>query len=233
MLRFDFTGLGGSDGEFANTNFSSNVSDLISAANALRERFRAPSLLVGHSLGGAAVLMAAADIPEVRAIATIAAPSEPKHLADLLEQRAPELQNDGEANIHLGGRTFRIGKAFLDDLRSHRLEHVLPELGKPLLIFHSPLDRSVPIEHARKLFYWAKHPKSFISLDQADHLVSDPADAAYIAGVLTAWAMRYIEPETEDDSDRATRTSTRRRHGDRTARLSAEDHRGSARIAVR
>jgi putative redox protein len=192
VLRFDFTGLGNSEGDFGNSNFSSNVSDLLAAAAALRERAAAPALLVGHSLGGAAVLMAAAEIAEVRAVATIGAPSEPAHVSHLFGDAVARIEEDGSALIRLGGRELKIEKQFLDDLKQNRLASSLPSLGKPLLLFHSPADSVVSIEHARKLYDSARHPKSFISLDGVDHLLSEKADASFVATTLAAWASRYL-----------------------------------------
>ncbi len=193
VLRFDFTGIGGSEGDFANTNFSSNVEDLVSAARWLEEEHRPPSLLIGHSLGGAAVLVAAASLPSVRAVATIAAPSDPRHVAELLGPVAERIEEKGLAAVSLGGRTFRIRKQFLDDLQDQRLERDLAHgPSRALVIFHSPADEVVPIEHARRLFDAARHPKSFVSLDDADHLLSREEDSRYVAEVLAAWSRRYL-----------------------------------------
>ena len=194
VLRFDFTGIGESEGEFAETDFTSNLEDLVAAADFLRRERQAPRLLVGHSLGGAAVLCAAPRIPEVSAVATIAAPSDTEHLRDTLVRLSPELEERGEAEIDLGGgRPFRIRQQLLDDLSEDHLQRILGDLRKPLLLFHSPLDRTVPIDHAERLFLAAKHPKSFISLDKADHLLSDERDAAHAGEVLAAWARRYLQ----------------------------------------
>lgn len=211
VLRFDFTGLGNSEGDFANTNFSSNVDDLVAAADALRERYQAPSLLIGHSLGGAAVLMAAKKIPEVEAVATIGAPSEPAHVSHLFGDRTACIEKDGAALIQIGGRDLRIEKHFLDDLKTHQLTKLLPSLRKPLMIFHSPVDAVVSIEHARKLYEAAKHPKSFVSLDDADHMLSRKDDAEFVAATLAAWASRHVSDlvtesigESTADSDTVT-----------------------------
>jgi putative redox protein len=192
VLRFDFTGLGNSEGDFANSDFSSNVTDLADAADALRERQKPPSLLVGHSLGGAAALIAAGDIASVRAVATIGAPSEPAHVEHLISKTTVRTNPDGSTTIKLGGRELRIGKQFVDDLNSHRIASVLPKSGKPLLIFHSPVDSVVSIDNARELYQSAKHPKSFISVDGADHMLSNPDDADYVASSLATWAARYL-----------------------------------------
>jgi putative redox protein len=198
VLRFDFTGLGGSEGEFANTNFSSNVADLVAAAAWLRQQHEAPKLLIGHSLGGAAVLAAARDIPEAVAIATIGAPADPAHIKDLLTAALPEIEAAGEAEVDLAGRKFRIKRQFLDDIGSRNNRDAIADLRKALLIFHSPRDTTVNIDNAAQIFMAAKHPKSFVSLDDADHLLTRREDAAYVASVLSAWASRYIrqqEPE--------------------------------------
>jgi uncharacterized OsmC-like protein/alpha/beta superfamily hydrolase len=192
VLRFDFTGLGGSEGDFANTNFSSNVADLVAAANWLRAQHQAPAILIGHSLGGAAVLAAAHDIPEAVAVATIGAPFDPGHIQHLFADAAPAILANGEAEVTLAGRKFNIRKQFLDDLASHGGTERIGALRKALLILHSPRDTTVDIENAARIFTAAKHPKSFVSLDTADHLLTGKADAVYVADVLAAWASRYI-----------------------------------------
>jgi putative redox protein len=192
VLRFDFTGLGGSEGDFANTSFSSNLADLLAAAAWLRAHHRAPAILVGHSLGGAAVLAAARDMPEVVAVATIGAPFDPAHVRHLLAPALPEIAAAGEAEVTLAGRRFRVKKAFLDDLASRDSREAISTLGKALLVFHSPRDTTVDIENAAQIFMAAKHPKSFVSLDDADHLLTRKEDAAYVAAVLAAWAERYL-----------------------------------------
>jgi len=192
VLRFDFTGLGHSAGEFANTNFSSNVQDLLKAAAWLREHYEAPSLLVGHSLGGAAVLAAAFEIPEVTAVATIAAPAEPAHLERLIPDAIEDIERDGHARVTLGGRTFTVKRQFLDDIREQNLLARLPQLGRALLVMHSPRDEVVRLENAQRIFEAAPHPKSFISLDDADHLMTNVEDAEYAASVLAAWAKRHL-----------------------------------------
>jgi putative redox protein len=193
VLRFDFTGLGGSEGDFANTDFSSNVEDLVAAADFLRTEHGAPRLLVGHSLGGAAVLVAASRIPEVSAVATLAAPSEPEHLKHLLTGRVSTIQSEGSAEVSIGGRPFRIRREFLEDLEEQSLREGLGNLDRALLILHSPRDGTVGIEHAARLFQAARHPKSFVSLDDADHLLSRREDSDYAARILAAWAARYVE----------------------------------------
>lgn len=192
VLRFDFTGLGQSDGDFAATNFSSNASDLLAAANFLENDYAAPSILVGHSLGGTAILLAAASIPSAVAVATIGSPAEPTHVAGLFDVAADELRSSGEVEVHLGGRPFTVRQQFLDDLNSHNLPAEIASLHKSLLIMHAPLDDVVDIENAAALFLTAKHPKSFVSLDKADHLLSHEDDSRYAGRVLATWASRYL-----------------------------------------
>jgi uncharacterized OsmC-like protein/alpha-beta hydrolase superfamily lysophospholipase len=193
VLRFDFTGLGSSEGEFANTNFSSNLDDLVAAADHLRTTVAAPAILIGHSLGGAAVLAAAHRIAEARAVVTIAAPSDPAHVGGLLGDRVEEIKSKGEIEVSLAGRPFRIRRALLDDTAGQNLAARIADLHKALLVFHSPTDETVGIENASRIFTAAKHPKSFISLAGADHLLRRPSDAAYVAHVIAAWAERYLD----------------------------------------
>jgi uncharacterized OsmC-like protein/alpha-beta hydrolase superfamily lysophospholipase len=195
VVRFDFTGLGASEGEFANTNFTSNVADLVAAANHLRKVERAPALLIGHSLGGAAVLAAAADVPEARAVATIAAPADPSHVTGLLKDREDEIRTRGEVEVSLAGRPFRIRREFLDDVSAQRLDEKIGKLRKALLVLHAPGDDIVGIDNASHIFLAAKHPKSFVSLADTDHLLSKPRDSAYVADVIAAWASRYLDME--------------------------------------
>lgn len=192
VLRFDFTGLGHSEGEFANTSFASNVEDLIAAANHMRETMRAPEILVGHSLGGAAVLAAAGRIDEVKGVATIGAPSDPLHVVHNFGDRVADIERDGEAEVELGGRSFRVRKSFIDDLKDHRLTDLVSKLRKDLLVFHAPRDETVGISNATDIFVAAKHPKSFVSLDKADHLLTRKSDSAYVAAVLSGWAERFL-----------------------------------------
>jgi putative redox protein len=206
VLRFDFTGLGESEGDFADTNFTTNVTDLIAAADFLKSNFEAPKLLIGHSLGGAAVLQAAANIPSSLAVATIAAPANPSDLARFLRSTMKEVEAKGEGEITLGGGTFKIKKQFLHDLEQVRMQETIRNLNRALLIFHSPIDNEVTIENAKEIFQAARHPKSFISLDQADHIVSNRSDSLYIGSVLAAWAQKYLqlpakEPEQKDLAD--------------------------------
>ncbi len=199
VLRFDFTGLGESEGDFSETNFSSNVEDLVSAAEFLEEHHEAPRILVGHSLGGGAVLQAAHQIPSVEAVATIAAPYDPEHVTRLLDDALEDIKSSGEARITLSGRTFTIRKQFLEDLAATKMEKTIRTLDRALLIFHSPVDQTVGIDNAARIFKAAKHPKSFVSLDDADHLLTDPADAEYVGTVLGAWARKYVEVEDESE----------------------------------
>ena len=198
VLRFDFTGLGASEGEFANTTFSSNVDDLVAAADRLRQTLAAPAILVGHSLGGAAVLAAAHRISEARAVVTIGAPADPAHVTGLLKDQVATIALEGEAEVTLGGRQFRVRRAFLDDIAEQMLTARIANLHKALLVFHAPTDDTVGIDNASHIFLAAKHPKSFISLAGADHLISRPGDAAYVANVIAAWAERYLDMTADD-----------------------------------
>ncbi len=193
VLRFDFTGLGGSGGDFANTNFTSNVADLVHAADHLRSNHTAPSVLVGHSLGGAAVLAAAGDIPETRAVATIGAPAGTEHLLDLLGAGRREIEETGEAEICLATRPFRIRQQFLDDISEQPQTDRVRRLGAALLVMHSPSDATVDVDNARSIFDAARHPRSFVSLDGADHLLTRPADARFAASMLATWVSRYLD----------------------------------------
>lgn len=191
VLRFDFTGLGASEGEFANTNFSSNLADLIAAADYLRQAHRAPALLIGHSLGGAAVLAAAEAIPEVKAVVTIAAPSDPSHVKGLFRDHLAQIESTGEALVQLAGRPFHIKRQFLLDAAEHHLSDKIAHLRRALLVMHSPIDGTVDVNNALHIFKAAKHPKSFISLDNADHLITKRSDAIYVANMIAAWSDRY------------------------------------------
>ncbi|MDD1518050.1 MULTISPECIES: bifunctional alpha/beta hydrolase/OsmC family protein [Bradyrhizobium] len=193
VLRFDFTGLGSSEGDFANSTFSSNVADLVRAADHLRDIRKAPSILIGHSLGGAAILAAAGQIPEARAVATIAAPSDPAHVTGLFREHLDDIRAQGEVEVSLAGRPFRIKREFLDDIAEQALMKDATGLHKALLVMHSPVDDTVGIDNATKIFVAARHPKSFVSLDHADHLLTKPADALYAADVIVAWASRYVD----------------------------------------
>jgi alpha/beta superfamily hydrolase len=193
VMRFDFTGIGASEGEFANAGFSANVADLVAAADHLRRTHRAPAMLIGHSLGGAAVLGAAAEVPEARAVVTIAAPADPVHVTNLLKDRVSEIEERGEAEVVLAGRSFRVRRELLDDLSGQRLAERISRLQRALLIFHAPGDDVVGIDHANRIFTAAKHPKSFISLADADHLLNRKSDADYVGNVIAAWAQRYLD----------------------------------------
>jgi uncharacterized OsmC-like protein/alpha-beta hydrolase superfamily lysophospholipase len=205
VLRFDFTGLGSSEGEFANTTFSSNVEDLVAAATHMRAQGHAPAILIGHSLGGAAILAAAEAIPEARAVVTIAAPADPAHVTHLFSNRIDEIRDAGEIEVSLGGRPFNIRREFLDDIETHKQTERIARLHKALLVFHSPTDEIVGIENATAIFVAAKHPKSFVSLAGADHLLSRKEDAAYVANVIAAWAERYLDMSAPIESGDAER----------------------------
>ncbi|EHR51295.1 putative redox protein, regulator of disulfide bond formation [Saccharomonospora marina XMU15] len=192
VLRFDFTGLGGSGGDFANTDFSSNIEDVVRAADHLRATRAAPTLLIGHSLGGAAVLAAAGQVPEVKAVATIAAPADPAHVVELLGPVSEEIQRRGEAEVSLAGRSFRIRRGFLDDIACQPQAERIAGLGAALLVLHSPADDIVGVDNARRIFEAARHPKSFVAVDGADHLLTRSDDADYVASLLAAWASRYV-----------------------------------------
>lgn len=200
VLRFDFTGLGESEGDFADTSFSSNLDDLEDAAQWLTEHLDAPQLLVGHSLGGTACLAVAERLPSVRAIATLAAPASPAHVLKQMETDLTAIEQDGEAEVTLAGRSFRIRNDFVHDAREHELAPRLRRLRRALLVLHSPVDNIVGIDQAQAIFAAALHPKSFMSLDDTDHLLSDPADADYAAGIIASWAGRFLsfrEPVAE------------------------------------
>ena len=206
VLRFDFTGLGASEGEFANTNFSSNIEDLLKAVAFLRQSHEAPKILIGHSLGGAAVLAAAGQVPEAVAVATVGAPFDPAHVSHNFADAIEDIEAAGEAEVTLAGRSFRVRKQFLEDIASQDQATRIAELRKALMVFHAPLDATVGIDNATNIFVTAKHPKSFVSLDDADHLLTDRAHAVHVAQVLAAWAARYIgETEKTDIRSRFRR----------------------------
>lgn len=201
-LRFDFTGLGHSDGDFASTNFSSNVGDLLSAVQWMRENGEAPSILIGHSLGGAAVLSAAPDVPEVKAVATIGAPADTAHVVHNFHADIEAIERDGKAEVSLSGRTFTIEKQFLEDVAKQNITQRIASMKKALMVFHSPVDATVGIENAATIYNAAKHPKSFVTLDGADHLLTAHEDAIYVAQMIASWSQRYIpavKPLTADD----------------------------------
>lgn len=195
VLRFDFTGLGNSQGDFSNTNFSSNLQDLLAAARYLEQHYAAPALLIGHSLGGAAVLAVAQDLPQVNAVITIGAPATAAHVKHLFADSYRELQNQPSVQVELAGRSFKIQRQFIDDLEKYNSVAHIGMLKKALLIFHSPVDDVVSIDEAGRIFTAAKHPKSFVSLDHTDHMLSNPEDSHYVAEVLSAWASRYLKAE--------------------------------------
>lgn len=198
VLRFDFTGLGESEGDFADTNFSSNIEDLLEAAAWLEKTHMLPSLLIGHSLGGAAVICAATLLPSVKAVATIGAPFDPDHVQHLFSDDIQTIEKEGIAEVKIAGRTFSVKKQFLEDIRAQSLEEKLARLNRSLLILHSPQDLVVPVENAAKLYNAARHPKSFVSLDGADHLLSDKKDSNYVGSIIASWASRYLDiPEKE------------------------------------
>lgn len=198
VLRFDFTGLGESEGEFENTNFSGNVDDLVDAANYLKEEYTAPTLIIGHSLGGSAAIFAAEQIPSVKAVAVISSPSNPEHVKNLVKDDIETIRKNGKARVNIGGRDFTLKKQFLDDIKNHPLTEVVANFRKSLLILHSPQDRIVGIENAKDLFIAAWHPKSYISLDGMDHMLSGQENSHYVGKVITGWAMRYVSmPKAE------------------------------------
>jgi putative redox protein len=201
VLRFDFTGLGMSEGEFANTHFSSNVDDLVAAADHLRKTHGAPAILIGHSLGGAAIHAAVHRISDARAVVTIAAPSDPSHVTDLFKEHIDKIREQGEVEVALAGRPFRIKREFLDDVAEQRINDRVRNLHKALLVFHSPTDDTVSIDNASRIFTTAKHPKSFVSLGGADHLLSKRSDAIYVADVIAAWVERYLEQSAERSNE--------------------------------
>jgi putative redox protein len=193
VLRFDFTGLGSSEGDFANSTFSSNVADLVHAADHLRQTRKAPAILIGHSLGGAAILAAAARIPDAKAVVTIAAPADPAHVTGLFAEQLDDIRKHGKVEVSLAGRPFQIKREFLDDIAEHNLMAQVAKLHKALLIMHAPTDDTVSIDNATKIFVAAKHPKSFVSLAGADHLLTQKRDSLYVADVIAAWAERYLD----------------------------------------
>ena len=212
VLRFDFTGLGQSEGDFADTNFTTNVSDLVDAAQYLTENYGSPQILIGHSLGGAAVIQAAAEIQSARAVAVIGAPARADHVIKHLTGAQRQIEEHGEAEVKLAGRPFRIKKQFLDNLKAEHMSGFIQSLGRALLILHSPVDNTVGIENAAEIFQHAKHPKSFLSLNTADHLLTDPADSRYTGAIIATWSGRYIAvstPQKTRDAADESRVSVR------------------------
>lgn len=196
VLRFDFTGLGESEGDFEHTNFSSNVEDLVCAAKYLSENFKAPDILIGHSLGGAAVIFAAQNTPSVTAVVTVGAPSNPKHVSHLLKSGVDEINEKGKATLLIGGREFTIQKQFLEDINTKNMAHAVKNLDRALLVMHSPQDTTVGIDNAGEIYQAAWHPKSFISLDGADHLLSNKEDSLYVGRMISTWSKKYINPKS-------------------------------------
>lgn len=197
VLRFDFTGLGDSEGDFADTSFSSNVDDLVAAANFLKENYQMPKLMIGHSLGGAATVFAASKLPDVSAVVTIGAPGDTEHVQHLFEDDLDTIEREGQARVNIGGRPFTIKKEFVLDLKEQQMRSVLFNMRKPLLVFHSPQDKIVEIEQAKRIYSAAHHPKSFISLHGADHMLTNRRDAAYVGDAIASWAARYIDRPEE------------------------------------
>lgn len=193
VLRFDFTGLGQSKGEFEETNFSHNVDDLMAAHNFLNKNYKTPKLIIGHSLGGTAALFAAHQADSIRAVVTIGSPFQPEHVSKLIESKEEQIKKEGKAEVNLGGRNFTIKKDFYEDIRKNKIDDFIGDLKKPFLIFHSPQDKIVGVKNAEMLYKHAHHPKSFVSLDGADHLLSNPNDSSYIGEVIASWAKRYLE----------------------------------------
>ena len=218
VLRFDFSGLGQSGGEFGDTNFSTNVDDLVSAADFLREHYAAPEILVGHSLGGTAVIEASKRVPECMAVSTIASPADPEHVTHLIEDQMQCIIDTGQANVELAGRELVIKKQFIDDLKAQEVEETLHNLNKAILIFHSPWDEIVSIKHAELLYTKALHPKSFVSLDNANHMLTKRKDAQYVGSVLAAWATKYLKEDAEDRPAPKIRPA----HGEVTAKIGRE-----------
>jgi uncharacterized OsmC-like protein/pimeloyl-ACP methyl ester carboxylesterase len=209
VLRFDFTGLGSSEGDFANATFSSNVADLVLAADHLRQTRKGPAILIGHSLGGAAILAAASQIPDAKAVVTIAAPSDPAHVTHFFQDKVEDIRSQGKVEVSLAGRPFNIKREFLDDIAEHNLMAQIARLHKALLVMHSPIDDTVGIENATKIFLAARHPKSFVTLDNSDHLLSKKSDGVYAADLIAAWVMRYLDPATPEQAAAASSAAPR------------------------
>lgn len=226
VLRFDFTGLGDSEGDFADTSFSSNIEDLIAAAEFMSKEYESPSLLIGHSLGGAAVLLAKHQIPSVKAIATIGAPYEPAHVSHLLQSGVEEIKEKGIAEVNIGGRPFTVKKKFLEDLEQLSSSHsVINNLNTGLLVIHSPQDTTVEIENATKIYKAAQHPRSFLSIDGADHLLSHSEDARYVGEAIAVWAKRYLVIPKEEKLSTQAQAVVRLEHEDGyTAQMKTGSH---------
>ena len=227
VLRFDFTGLGQSEGDFADTNFTTNVADLVAAAGFMASQYQAPQIIIGHSLGGAAVLQAARAIPSLKAVVTIAAPHDPGHVARHFDMMHEQIEQKGSAEVDLAGRTFTIKKQFLDDLEMQQLDSHIKALKAALLVMHSPRDTTVAIDNAAKIYQAAKHPKSFISLDDADHLLLEEQDSLYVGMMIAAWGRRYIDvPEDSGSTDAVldNRVTTSTEHDGFFTELFAKGH---------
>lgn len=224
VLRFDFTGLGQSKGEFADTNFSSNIDDLIQANAYLNDNYRAPSIIIGHSLGGAAVLAASMEMQNIEAVVTIGAPADPVHVKHLFDESINEIEKVGEAQVSIGGRPFKVKKQLIDDLEKSNIIKRLKELNKAVLVMHSPQDMIVEIANARKLYEAAMHPKSFISLDGADHLLTNKEDSMYVGKVIAAWADRYVAFESVEGLNTDKQVVTRTGDDGYTTEIKARDH---------
>lgn len=209
VLSFDFTGLGNSEGDFEDTGFSSNVDDLIAAANFLEKNYEAPKLLIGHSLGGSAVIFAAAELDYVEAVVTIGSPANPKHVKKLFESDIETIKKVGSAKVNIGGRSFRIKKDFVDDLESKNLPEFISEIRKSFLFLHSPQDSIVDISNAAELFQSAYHPKSFVSLDGADHLLSDDKESQYVGELISTWSKKYLPVEISENDIRGHQVKVR------------------------
>ncbi len=224
VLRFDFTGLGESQGEFSDTNFSSNISDLLSAYEHLAKKYKSPQLVIGHSLGGAAVLAAAEHMPEIKAVVTIGAPSTPDHVTHLFNKNLAEIEAEGEADVKIGGRPFKIKKQFLRDINQTTQSKKIATLNRALLVLHSPQDAIVGIENAREIYEQAHHPKSYISLDGADHLLSKKSDSVYAGNLISSWAARYVSLEKTQTLETEQQVSVRTGEKDYVTEVKTENH---------
>lgn len=224
VVRFDFTGLGQSEGDFADTNFSSNIQDLEDIAQYMSENLEAPKLIIGHSLGGAAAIFAAKSISSIQAVATIGAPSSPKHVENLFKSSTAEIEAKGKAIVEIGGRPFPISKQFIEDISSSNMNDVVKSLKKPILILHSPQDTVVTVNNAAEIYSAAMHPKSFVSLDGADHLLSKKEDSIYVGNVIAQWATRYIETNKEIELKTSEQVVVRIGNQDLTTNILAAGH---------
>lgn len=202
VVRFDFTGLGKSEGHFSDSHFSANVQDLIDVCNYVSQKYLTPSLLIGHSLGGAAAITAAHQLKDIKAVATIGAPANVEHVKHHFEHKINEVLQQGQADVNIGGRPFVINKKFVEGFDKIALLDIVKKLKKPILILHSPFDKIVGIENAQNLYHNAFHPKSFISLDQADHLLTQKEDSVYVGSVIGAWVKKYYPPKENIFLDR-------------------------------